>query len=81
MKKSLSTIMSFIWIIVFVFAFTACSNEVNTLDSLQNEYGIVIEGGDFEEGSILISDEIDVTTEEAATVLEAIANQGYKKRW
>lgn len=37
---------------------TACNNGAITLDKLQNEYGVVIEGGGFEEGSTLISNEI-----------------------
>ena len=56
---------------------TAC-NDV-TLDKLQNEYGIVIDGGGFEEGSTLVSNEIAVSTEEATEVLAAIADQNYDK--
>ena len=56
---------------------TAC-NDVS-LDKLQNEYGIVIDGGGFEEGSTLVSNEIAVSTEEATEVLAAIADQNYDK--
>ena len=56
---------------------TAC-NDV-TLDKLQNEFGIVIDGGGFEEGSTLISNQIAASTEEATEVLAAIADQNYDK--
>jgi len=78
-NKSLLVALSLFLISVFVFSFTACNNEVNTLASLQNEYGIVVDGGNFEEGSALVSNKIALTTEEAAEVLAAIANQNYNK--
>ncbi len=56
---------------------TAC-NDV-TLDKLQNEYGIVVDGGGFEKGSTLVSNEIAASTEEATQVLAAIADQNYNK--
>lgn len=59
--------------------FTACNNEAITLDKLQNEYGIVVQGGDFEEGSTLVSNEIAASTEEATEVLAVISDQNYNK--
>lgn len=58
---------------------TACNNGAITLDKLQNEYGVVIEGGGFEKGSTLISNEIAASTEEATEVLAAIADRNYNK--
>ena len=78
-KKSLLVTILLLLITVFAFSLTACNNEVGTLESLQNEYGIVVDGGSFEEGSTLVSNEIVATTEEAAEVLEAIADQNYNK--
>ena len=78
-NKSLLVALSLFLISVFVFSFTACNNEVNTLASLQNEYGIVVDGGSFEEGSTLVSNEIVATTEEAKEVLTAIADKNYDK--
>ena len=78
-KKSLLVTILLLLIAVFAFSLTACNNEVGTLESLQNEYGIVVDGGSFEEGSTLVSNEIVATTEEAAEVLEAIADQNYNK--
>ena len=79
MKKSLLTIISFVFIALFTFTLIGCRNEVVTLDSLKNEYGVEVNGGGFEEGSTLISNEIETTSEKASTVLLAIANQNYKK--
>ena len=78
-KKSLLVTIILLLIAVFAFSLTACNNEVDTLESLQNEYGIVVDGGSFEEGSTLVSNEIVATTEEAEEVLAAIAEQNYNK--
>ncbi|MBQ8340011.1 MAG: hypothetical protein IJY16_06155, partial [Clostridia bacterium] len=78
-KTSLLTTILLLLIAVFACSLTACHKEVGTLESLKNEYGIVVDGGSFEEGSILVSNEIVATTEEAAKVLAAIANQDYNK--
>ena len=78
-KKSLLVTILFLLIAVFAFSLTACNNEFGTLESLKNEYGIVVDGGSFEEGSTLVSNEIAATTEEAAEVLAAIADQNYNK--
>jgi len=78
-KKPLLVTILLLLIAVFAFSLTACNNEVGTLESLQNEYGIVVDGGSFEEGSTLVSNEILATTEEAAEVLAAIADQNYNK--
>ena len=79
MKKSLMSIVSFIGIIIFIFFLVACDKKVTTLDSLKNEYGIYVEGGSFEEGSLLNSNEVIQTSEEAITILEKIKDQNYNK--
>ncbi len=76
-KRILTTILLLL-IVVFGFSFTACNNGGNTPESLQNEYGIVVDGGSFEEGSTLVSNEITAITE-AAEVLAIIADQDYNK--
>ena len=78
-KKTLLATILLIMIGVFMFSLTSCDMRVETLESLKNEYGIVIDGGSFEEGSTLVSNEIVATTEEAAEVLAAIADQNYNK--
>ena len=78
-KKSLIVTIILLLIAVFAFSLTACDKGSNTLESLQNEYGITVTGGGFEKGSTLVSNEIVATTEEAAEVLAAIADQNYNK--
>ena len=79
MKKSLFKIFSFIWSFILVFSLASCGSVENTLESLQNEYGVVIEGGDFLEGSILVSNEVLVSSEEGKVALDLIKDQDYKK--
>lgn len=78
-KKSLLATILLLLIAVFAISLTACDDVAITLDKLQSEYGVVIEGGGFEEGSTLISKEISVDTEEGAGVLTAIADNNYDK--
>lgn len=78
-KKALLVTILLLVIAVFAFSLTACNKKVGKLESLQNEYGIVVDGGSFEEGSTLVSNEIVATTEEATKVLEAITDQNYNK--
>ena len=78
-KKSLFATIILLLIAVFAFAFTACDGGNNTLESIKNEYGIVVDGGGFKDGSILVSNEIMATTEEAEQILAAIADQNYNK--
>lgn len=48
-----------------------------TLDTLTSEYGAKVEGGEFAEGSVLICNAVDASTEEGAAVLSAIESQSY----
>ena len=75
-KKSLFATMLVLLIAVFAFSFTACDKEVETL---QNEYGAVVEGGGFEKGSVLITNEIKADSTEAEEALSAITDQSYNK--
>ena len=78
-KKSLIVTIILLLIAVFAFSLTACDKGSNTLESLQNEYGITVTGGGFEKGSILITEEIKADTVEGAAALAAIANKEYDK--
>ena len=79
-KRSLLTSILLFVIAVFVFSITACTpGGSTTLESLRNDYGIVVDGGGFQEGSTLVSNEVALTTEEAETVLTVIADQNYNK--
>ena len=78
-KRTLFSILTLVLVAAFAFSLTACNKEGDTLELLQNEYGIVVDGGSFEEGSTLVSNEILAATEEAAKVLAAIADRNYDK--
>ena len=78
-KKSLLVTIFLLLIAVFAFSFTACDKGSTTLKSLENDSGIVVDGGGFKEGSALVSNKIVATTEEAAEVLSAIADHEYNK--
>ena len=72
-KSLLATILLFL-IAVFAFSLTACDNGVITLESLKNEFGIVIDGGGFEEGSEL---NLEIVTEEQADeIFDFLENSG-----
>ncbi len=76
MKKTLLTIAVLLLIAAFAFSLTACDKEVKTL---QNDFGAVVEGGGFKEGSLLITNEIKADSAEAEEVLSAIADKSYDK--
>ena len=78
-KRSLLSALLLTLVALFAFSSVACDKEIQTLKSLQNEYGIVVDGGSFEEGSSLISNSISTTAEEAIAVLTAIAEENYNK--
>lgn len=57
---------------------TACDEDVQTtIDNLVNEYGAMVEGGSFPEGSVLISTPIDETSDEGKGAMNAIKDQEY----
>ena len=76
-KKSL--LIVFYILIVFIFAIFLTSCNESTVEELINDYGIMLEGGSFEDGSILVSEEIKFNTEEGKAVLESIASKNYNK--
>ena len=80
MKKRLLSILIVALLATLVFSLVACNGGGSTtLEKLESEYGVVVDGGSFEEGSTLVSNEIVATTEEATAVLTAIAEQNYNK--
>lgn len=79
MRKSLVLILLLL-VALSAYTLIACGEkEEVTLESLQNEYGITIDGGGFKEGSSLVGNAISLTSEEGTRVLGAIANKNYKK--
>ena len=80
MKKNFkSFVFLFLLMIAFSFVLTACNDQPVILDSLQNEYGVVIEGGKFEEGSTLVTNSVTTTSDEGKEVLEILSTQDYNK--
>ena len=82
MKKTFLSTLTVLLISLFAFSFVGCGGEedvIKTLESLRNDYGIVLDGGSFEEGSTLISEIIANTDEESLQVLAQIAEQEYNK--
>lgn len=77
--KKIFIFFLFLFVVVFGFTLMSCDNDPKTLESLQSEYGIVVDGGDFEKGSILVSNEINAETEEGIQVLTAIEDENYNK--
>lgn len=78
MKKNFRSLV-FLMMITFSFVLTACNDQPVILDSLQNEYGVVIEGGKFEEGSTLVTNSVTTTSDEGKEVLEILSAQDYNK--
>lgn len=78
-KNSKSFVFLFLMMITFSFVLTACNDQPVILDSLQNEYGVVIEGGKFEEGSTLVTNSVTTTSDEGKEVLEILSAQDYNK--
>ena len=78
-KKSLLVTLLLLLIAVFACLFASCIKEPQTLDSLRNDYGIVVKGGGFTDGSVLITEEIKADTAEGAAALAAIADKEYDK--
>ena len=80
MKKNFkSLVFLFLMMLTFSFVLTACNDQPVILDSLQNEYGVVIEGGKFEEGSTLVTNSVTTTSDEGKEVLEILSAQDYNK--
>ena len=80
MKKSnLLSILFFILMLIMTVTLIGCGDKVETLDSLKNEYGIIVDGGEFEEGSVLVSNEIISSSEEGKSILSLLENENYDK--
>ena len=54
---------------------TACGE--TTINELRSEHGVIVEGGSFDEGSKLISQEIDIESEQGRNILKTLENKEY----
>ena len=77
MKKIFVTLSCICLLIAIAFSFTGCFDK--TVTTLQNDSGLIIDGGGFKEGSSLVCNEIKAETEDAKEVLSVIADEEYDK--
>ena len=76
MKRKLNLLLVLVIALVACLSLAACNT---TLEQLQNDYGITVEGGGFEKGASLVSEVIDATSEKGVAAIQAIAEQDYDK--
>ena len=74
MKKFWLITLSLVMAVMLCFGLASCGNV--TVEQLQNELGALLEGGNFEEGSILNLNEIEITAEKAAEIFEKLEENG-----
>lgn len=73
-----SLLITVLVIVLTLSLLTACDGE-QTIESIRNDYGILVEGGGFGKGAIVVSKVIDIASEDGRTILEAIKDQEYNK--
>ena len=80
MKKTFVTLGCICLLIVLAFSFTGCFDKSDKIvTSLQNDSGLIIDGGGFKEGSSLVCKEIKADTEDAKKILSVIDDEEYNK--
>lgn len=77
MIKKHTFILFLMIIALFTITLVGCGDK--TVDQLENEYGIVVEGGEFEEGSKLVSNLVDLNTNEGQNVINSLVGKEYNK--
>ena len=77
MKKKQYFTVFFIMIAICTIFLAGCGKK--TVEQLQNDHGIVVDGGSFEKGSELVSNEVNVTTTKGQEVIEKLSNKEYNK--
>lgn len=74
MRKATLSVLTLILALTLCFGMTACSDE--TTDRLQTEFGAIVEGGNFEDGSVLNVNGLDITTEQANEMFDKLEKLG-----
>ena len=74
MKKLSLITLAVILSLALCCSLTACSDK--TVEQLKNESGALLEGGEFEKGSVLNFDTVDTTSENAEDVFEKLSGIG-----
>jgi hypothetical protein len=91
-KKSLLALILIV-VAIFTLSLTSCKKKdktesgsesisestPQTLESIKNDLGVIVEGGGFKEGATLITNPINLETEDGKSVLDAISSQEYDK--
>lgn len=77
MKKKSLLITILVLIAVLCLTFSACQE--TTVDKLQNDYGVTVEGGVFDKDAVLVTTKVEPTSGEGKQVLDAIADVDYNK--
>ena len=72
MKKLWLITLTLIMALTLCFGLTACGDK--TVEQLQNELGALLEGGNFEEGSVLNVN--DITAEKATEIIGKLEENG-----
>ena len=82
MKKALK-IITFIFLFICSFSFIIGCGEKDktptTIDKLQNEHGVIIEGVEFDKDSVLITAPIDNSSSLGHEIISKIESIEYKK--
>ena len=75
MRKNLTIKVLLVMFAFFSLCLSGCENV--TINELRSEHGIIVEGGSFEEGSILVSKEIDKESIDGKSILDTLSNEVY----
>lgn len=74
MKKLCLALVTSVMAVVLCLGLASCGNK--TVEQLTNEFGAVLEGGNFKEGSVLNLDKIEITDEKATEILGKLEDNG-----
>ena len=77
MKKKSSLTILLILIVVLSSTLVACQE--TTVEQLQNDHGVTVEGGVFDKDAVLVTTKVESTSAEGKQVLETIADVDYDK--
>lgn len=76
MKKSFSLIIAAILCALICIVTVGCGG---TLKQIKNDFGAILEGGDFPKGSTLVTEVIDAGSDQAKDIIDIIAEEAYDR--
>ena len=77
MRKKSMFIMVLLLISFCLLIFTGCGE--STIEQLKSEYGVSVEGGLFENGTILISNKVETSTTDGQEIIKVLSDKEYNK--